>query len=207
MTLPEHAICSLMIAELGVRQRLGFRGVLVVVAAGVAPDLDTAAKLFGDQYFWKLHHALGHSILSVLVIAAVSSVVGSVALKLRNFGLLFRWSLLAAIAHCMTDSLYWWGIQPFWPANSYELCFKLIEYLDLFVLTIWLGGAGWLYRTSRATEGSLTGCRRVAILTLSTFAGYVLLRAVLPEPTGVLHLLTGGWMYAAPQGTPVLDWW
>lgn len=48
MTLPEHAICSLMIAELAVRQRLGLRGVLVVVAAGIAPDLDTAAKLFGD---------------------------------------------------------------------------------------------------------------------------------------------------------------
>ena len=208
MTLPEHAICSLMIAELGVRQRLGLRGVLVVVAAGVAPDLDTAAKLFGDEYFWKLHHALGHSLLSVLCIAALSSVVGSAALKLQHFALLFRWSLLAAIAHCATDSLYWWGIQPLWPANSYELCFKLIEYLDLFVLTIWLGGAGWLYRSSRPPSGSSsTDRRRVAILTLSTFAGYVLLRAVLPEPTGVFHLLTGGWMYAAPQGTPVLDWW
>ena len=207
MTLPEHAICSLMIAEFGVRQRLGLQGVLVVVAAGVAPDLDTAAKLFGDQYFWKLHHALGHSLLSVLVIAVASSVVGSAALKLRNFGLLFRWSLLAAVAHILTDSLYWWGIQPFWPANSYELCFKLIEYLDLFVLTIWLGGAVWLFQSSRSADGSSTTRRRVAMLTLSTFAGYVLLRAALPKPTGIFHLLTGGWIYAAPQGTPVLDWW
>lgn len=207
MTLPEHAICSLMIAELGVRQQLGLRGVLVVVAAGIAPDLDTAAKLFGDEYFWKLHHALGHSLLSVLVIAVASSAIGSTALKLQNFGMLFRWSLLAAVAHCLTDSLYWWGIQPFWPAHSYELCFKLIEYLDLFVLTIWLGGAGWLYRSSKSAETSSTHRRRVALLTLSTFAGYVTLRAVLPKPTGVFHLLTGGWMYAAPQGTPVLDWW
>ena len=209
MTLPEHAICSLMIAELGVRQRLGLRGVLVVVAAGIAPDLDTAAKLFGDQYFWKLHHALGHSILSVLVIAAVSSVFGGVALKLRNFGLLFRWSLLAAVTHCLTDSLYWWGIQPFWPVNSYELCFKLIEYLDLFVLAIWLGGAAWLFRSSKkpAHHGNNKNNRRVAVFTLGTFCGYVLLRSFLPEPTGIFHLLTGGWMYAAPQGTPVLDWW
>ena len=204
MTLPEHAICSLMIAELGVRQRLGLRGVLVVVAAGIAPDLDTAAKLFGDQYFWKLHHALGHSILSIVAISAVSASVGSVVLRLRNFGLLFRWSLLATVAHCLTDSLYWWGIQPFWPAHSYELCFKLIEYLDLFVLTIWLGGATWLFRASKS-ESVNSG--RVAAVTLSTFTGYVLLRAILPKPTGVFHLLTGGWMYAAPQGTPVLDWW
>lgn len=210
MTLPEHAICSLMIAELAVRQRLGLRGVLVVVAAGIAPDLDTAAKLFGDQYFWKLHHALGHSVLSVAVIAAVSSAVGSAALKLRNFGLLFWWSLLAATVHCVTDSLYWWGIQPFWPVNSYELCFRLIEYLDLFVLAIWLGGAAWLFRSSKksAHDGDNNKNNRlVAMATLGTFSSYVLLRSILPEPTGVFHLLTGGWMYAAPQGTPVLDWW
>ena len=204
MTLPEHAICSLMIAEVGVRQRLGLRGVLLVVAAGIAPDLDTAAKLFGDQYFWKLHHALGHSLLSVVAISFVSATVGNAALKLRNFGLLFRWSLLAATAHCLTDSLYWWGIQPFWPVDSYELCFKLIEYLDLFVLTIWLGGAAWLFQSSKK---GMTNRPRVAMVTLSTFTGYVLLRTILPQPTGVFHLLTGGWMYAAPQGTPVLDWW
>lgn len=210
MTLPEHAICSLMIAELGVRQQLVLRGVLVVVAAGVAPDLDTAAKLFGDQYFWKLHHALGHSILSVVVISAVSAMVGSVVLRLQNFGLLFRWSLLATVAHCLTDLLYWSGIQPFWPAHSYELCFKLIEYLDLFVLAIWLGGAAWLFRSSKKPShdgDSEKNNRRVAMVALGTFGGYVLLRSVLPEPTGVFHLLTGGWMYAAPQGTPVLDWW
>ena len=209
MTLPEHAICSLMIAELGVRQRLGLRGVLVVVAAGIAPDLDTAAKLFGDQYFWMLHHALGHSILSVFAISVVSATVGSVVLRLRNFGLLFRWSLLATSMHCLTDSLYWWGIQPFWPADSYELCFKLIEYLDLFVLAIWLGGAAWLFRSSKKASGDArkNNNRRVAMVTLGSFFGYVLLRSILPEPTGVFHLLTGGWMYAAPQGTSVLDWW
>jgi len=205
MTLPEHALCSLMIAEFGFRQRLGLQGVLIVVAAGVAPDLNASAKLFGDQYFWKLHHAPGHSLLSVPVIAVASSVIGSAALKLRNFGLLFRWSLLATVAHCLTDSLYWWDMQPFWPVTSYELCFELIEYLNLFVLSIWLGGAVWLFRSSRSADGSSTAPRRVAMLTLSTFAGYVLLRAALPKLTGMFHLLTGGWIYAAPQGTPVLD--
>ena len=200
MTLPEHAICSLMIAELGVRQRLGLRGVLVVVAAGIAPDLDTAAKLFGDQYFWKLHHALGHSILSVVAISVVSAVVGSFLLRLRNFAFLFAWSLVAATAHCLTDSLYWWGVKPLWPFHEYEVCFELLEYLDLIVLAIWLGGAVWLYRSPQNRH-------RVAAFTLSLFAGYVALRWALPKPTGVFHLLTGGWMYAAPQGTPVLDWW
>lgn len=200
MTLPEHAICSLMIAEFGVRQRLGLRGVSIVVAAGIAPDFDTASKLFGDEYFWKLHHALGHSVLSVVVISAIAAAIGAVVLRLRHFPFLFVWCVAAAVAHCLADSLYWWGIQPFWPIDAYEVCFELLEYLDLIVLVIWLGGAAWLFR-------SPTKRLRVARVTLCAFAAYVAVRAALPKPTGLFHLLTGGWIYAAPQGTPVLDWW
>lgn len=200
MTLPEHAVCSLMIAELGVRRRWGLRGVLVVVAAGLAPDLDTAAKLFGDEYFWKLHHALGHSLLSIVVISAVSTTIGCSVLRLQHWPSLFGWSLVVTTAHCLTDSLYWWGIQPFWPIDQYEVCFELLEYLDLIVLSIWLGGAFWLFRSPEDKQ-------LAAAVTLSSFAAYVVVRAVLPKPTGMVHLLTGGWMYAAPQGTPLLDWW
>lgn len=200
MTLPEHAICSLMIAELGVRQRMGWRGVLVVVTAGIAPDLDTASKLFGDVYFWKLHHALGHSLLSVSAIATIAAAAGRIVLKLQPFAILFKWCLLAATVHCLTDSLYWWGVQPFWPFDSHEVCFEVLEYLDLIVLTVWLGGAIWLFRSPGKRPF-------VAKATLRLFAAYVILRAVLPQPTGMFHLLTGGWMYAAPKGTPVLDWW
>lgn len=179
---------------------MGWRGVLVVVAAGIAPDLDTASKLFGNEYFWKLHHALGHSLLSVVVISVIVAATGSVALKLRPFASLLLWCAVASLAHCLTDSLYWWGVQPLWPVDSYEVCFDLLEYLDLLVLTIWLGGAIWLLRSPARRK-------HIAKATLSSFTAYVLLRAVLPPPKGVFHLLTGGWMYAAPQGTPVLDWW
>ena len=200
MTLPEHAICSLMVAQFGVRQRLGLRGVVLVTVAGIAPDLDTAAKLFGDEHFWKLHHALGHSLLSVAVSSAVIAAVGSVCFRLRPFGFLFAWCLVAALAHCLTDSLYWWGIQPLWPFSSHELTLNLIEYLDLFALGIWLAGVIKLYRAPMIGT-------RVAAVTLGGFSAYVLIRALLPVPTGWFHFLTGGWMYAAPQGTPVLDWW
>ena len=200
MTLPEHAACSLMIAQLGVCKQFGTRGVFVVTIAGIAPDLDAAAKLFGDQYFWKLHHALGHSLLSVTAIAAVCAIVGRFLLGLKPTMKLFGWCFTAALVHCFTDSLYWWGVEPFWPANRYEVCFKLLEYLDLFVLAIWLIGAGLLFRRKSQPQ-------RIATATLVCFGVYVALRAVLPEPTGIFKLLTGGWMYAAPQGTPVLDWW
>ena len=200
MTLPEHAICSLMLAQLGVRQQYGTRGVVLVTIAGVAPDLDAATKLFGDEHFWNLHHALGHSLLSIAVIAGVCAGLGRFAFNMKPAAKLFAWCFLAAFVHCLTDALYWWGVEPLWPASRYEVCFNVLEYLDLIVLAIWLTGAGWLFRNA-------SNSTRVASVTLACFAMYVALRAVLPAPTGVFKLLTGGWMYAAPQRTPVLDWW
>ena len=200
MTLPEHAICSLMLAQLGVREPFGTRGVVLVTIAGIAPDLDAAAKLFGDRYFWELHHALGHSLLSITVIAAVCAGIGRDAFGLKPAAKLFAWCFAAAFVHCLTDALYWWGVEPFWPANRYEVCFEILEYLDLIVLATWLIGAGCLFRRKFNPQ-------RVAATTLIGFGVYVALRAVLPPPTGIFKLLTGGWMYAAPQGTPVLDWW
>jgi membrane-bound metal-dependent hydrolase YbcI (DUF457 family) len=200
MTLPEHAICSLMIAQFGVQQRLGIRGVICVTLAGISPDLDTASKLFGDEYFWTLHHALGHSLLSICVLTAAISGIGYWMGRLRPYGYLFRWCLTAAAVHCLTDAVYWWGIQPLWPFWPTEVCFSVIEYLDLIVLGIWLSAAVALYWYRDQNI-------RIATAALTTFTAYVLLRSVLPEPTGVVKLIAGGWMYAAPEGTPVLDWW
>lgn len=189
-----------MIAQFGVRQRLGTAGVLCVMIAGIAPDIDTAARLFGEQYFWDLHHALGHSVLSVLVLSFVVSTLGCWLGGIHSFGYLFGWCWVAAIVHCVTDAVYWWGIEPLWPVSSWEWCLNVIEYLDLVVLGIWLAGALALYQFRRYSVF-------IGALTLSSFAMYVGLRSVLPPPTGVFQLIAGGWMYAAPEGTPVLDWW
>ena len=200
MTLPEHAICSLMVAQLAGQERLGLRGVICVVVAGICPDIDTATKLFGESYFWRMHHALGHNVLSVMIISAAIACAGSRCGRLSNGRYLFAWCMTAAVLHCLTDSLYWWGIQPFWPLAGVEVCLNVIEYLDLFVLAIWLVPAVLLY-------AYYDRARQIAICTLATFIVYVALRAALPPPTGILHLITGGWMYAVPNGTPVLDWW
>jgi len=200
MTLPEHAICSAMIAQFGVRQRLGTPGVILVTIAGVSPDLDSAAKLFGDIHFWRLHHALGHNLFSIGILSAIIAAIGYFFVKVRPFHYLFLWCCVAALVHCLTDALYWWGIQPLWPFSSTEICLGVIEYLDLIVLCLWLSAAFSLYKFRN--HGI-----RIASLTFVVFALYVLLRAIQPAPTGFFKLVTGGWMYEAPQGTPVLDWW
>jgi len=199
MTLPEHAICSFLLAQFGVRQRLGTRGVVLVTVAGISPDFDAAAKIVSDSHFWGLHHALGHSLISVVVLSTGIATVGRFAFNVRPFTFLFTWCLIAALVYCLSDALYWWGIQPFWPFSGFEICFNLLEYLDLFVLALWLSAALGVFK--------LPDSRRVASVTFTLFVIYVALRALLPPPTGLLKLLTGGWMYEAPQGTPFLDWW
>ena len=200
VTLPEHAICSALLAQFGMRQRFGAKGVLLLAIAGTAPDLDAVVKLVGDSEFWRLHHALGHGLVSVVFIAAALAVAGRVLLGLRPVLFVFCWCFGAACLHSLTDSLYWWGVQWLWPFGDRDFCFGILEYLDLLVLALWLTGAFCLYRFPARGV-------RVATLTLAVFAGYVGIRGVLPPPNGVLGLVTGKWMYIAPHGTPVLDWW
>lgn len=200
MTLPEHAICSAMIAQFGVRQRLGTTGVILVTIAGISPDLDSAAKLVGDDHFWRLHHALGHNLLSIGILSATIAAFGYFFFSVRPSQYLFLWCFVAALVHCLTDALYWWGIKPLWPFSSTEICFGIIEYLDLIVLSLWLSAVFSLYKFR--DQGV-----RIASLTFVAFTSYVLLRALMPAPTGFFELVTGGWMFQAPQGTPVLDWW
>ncbi|MGQ0637148.1 MAG: metal-dependent hydrolase [Planctomycetaceae bacterium] len=181
MTLPEHLICSVMIAQLGCRQKFGWKSVPVVAVAGIAPDADVATKLLSEPLFWKLHHALGHSFVSIVGLSALIAGVGA-RLVTAPFRPLFGWCLLAGCVHVLTDIPYWWGVQFLWPFSDWEPTLRAVEYLDLLVLGI-------------------------AIASLSLYAGYVLLRWLLPQPTGWLHQITGGWMYLAPGNTPVLDWW
>jgi len=92
------------------------------------------------------------------------------------------------------------GIQPLWPFSQFELRCSILEYLDLIVLGIWLLTAVALYL--RNSDGV-----QIATLSLMSFTAYILLRAYLPPPEDVFRLVAGGWMYAARQGTPVLDRW
>ena len=199
MTLPEHAICSVMIAQLGCRQRYGWKAVPVVAVAGIAPDVDAVTKLISDPLYWEMHHALGHSLISITVLSAIIAGVSAPLLKLP-FRPMFGWCWLASLVHDLTDVPYWWAVRFLWPFSDRGLMLQALEYLDLLVLGMWLTAAVCLYK--RPARG-----RRIAAVSLSLYTGYVVLRWLLPKPTGIWHQITGGWMYLAPGDTPVLDWW
>lgn len=200
MTLPEHVICSVMLAQLGCRQRFGWKGVAVVAVAGIAPDSDAVTKLISDPLYWRLHHALGHSLISIAVLSAAIAGVVRIGWKLP-FGAMFGWSLLAGFVHDLTDIPYWWAVRFFWPFSDSGVSLQAVEYLDLLVLALWLAAAVCLYR--RPARGP-----QIATISLSLYTTYVLVRWCLPQPKeGWFYLITGGWMYAPAGNTPVLDWW
>src|SRR5258708_6591626 len=190
MTLPEHLICSVMIAQFGCRQKFGWKAVPVVAVAGISPDIDALIKLISEPHFWQLHHALGHSLISITVLSGIIAALGGywLSLPIRP---LFGWCLLASFVHDLTDLPYWWGIRFFWPFSDWAPMLKAIEYVDLVVLGMWLTAAVCLYKWPERG-------RKIAVASLSIFAGYVLVRWMLPQPTGLLHQITGGWMYLAP---------
>jgi len=199
MTLPEHLICSVMIAQLGCRQKFGWKSVPVVAVAGISPDVDALIKLFSEPKFWELHHALGHSLISISVLSGLIAGLSKLLVRLP-FWPLFGWCLLASFVHDLTDVPYWWGVRFLWPFSEWGPMLKAIEYLDLLVLGMWLVAAVCLYKWPR--QG-----KTIATCSLSLFAAYVLARWLLPQPTGLLHIVTGGWMYLAPESTPIFDWW
>ena len=199
VTLPEHAACSLLIAHLGYRQKHGWPAAIAVVLAGISPDLDVITKLISEPLFWKLHHAAGHCLMAIVLLAGLTS--GAVSALYRvPFRPLFGWCLLAAFVHDLTDIPYFWGVKFLWPFNEWEPCLNAIQYLDLFVLALWTVGVLMLRRYPDSASTT-------AAVTLILFVAYAGIRWLLPQPTGWLDLITGGWVYAAPPQTPVLDWW
>jgi membrane-bound metal-dependent hydrolase YbcI (DUF457 family) len=199
MTFPEHLVCSVLIANLGAQQRLGWKVVPYIAMAGVAPDLDAIGKVLYEPWFWKYHHAIGHCLIALAVIATITATCARYIHQL-SFWQVWLFAFLAAFVHTLTDSLYFWGIAYFWPWRSFEPSLGILKYLDLVVLTIWLVPAVLLYRYPHRAG-------RIATMTFVIFVTYIIIRAALPAPTGILGFLTGDWILAPPQQTPVIDWW
>lgn len=188
-----------MIAQLGFRQKYGWKAVPVVAIAGIAPDWDVVTKIIHEPWFWSMHHALGHSFLAVLIMATLVGSLSSYLLRLPYLPLM-GWSFIAGVTHGLCDMPYFWGIQWLWPFSTMSVKLNCLNYLDLIVLGTWLGSAWWLYR--KPDDGF-----KIATTTLTFMVLYIAARAVLPTPNGILGLIMGGWIYAPSQQTPLIDWW
>jgi membrane-bound metal-dependent hydrolase YbcI (DUF457 family) len=143
-----HAFTSIALSQ-AVRGRLPRFGMLMLVAGGVAPDIDSIGFFFGPGAFFWLHRAALHSILGAIALScALAYIFVDVDKKIpfthpqkkRPAPLSFRIALIfcgaGVLAHILLDLLCTVGVQLFWPFYGRYYGTDLTVNLDFWMMAI-----------------------------------------------------------------------
>src|SRR5262249_28817730 len=82
MKIPEHLALSSLLAQFQVQPSYGVGGTVLVLVAGMLPDLDGISILGGWNCHLKYHRKLGHGILMTLLGPLALALTGSLLLDL-----------------------------------------------------------------------------------------------------------------------------
>jgi len=94
---------------------------VLVVLAGIAPDVDGLSLLFGEEAYGRWHHVLTHGLASAVVFSAV---LAAFATQKRTVAL---WAFVAFHLHLLCDlagSGPGWPIVYGWPLSRAELAWS-----------------------------------------------------------------------------------
>jgi len=190
-----HALASLALARAAQKQ-LPRYGTAMMLAAGLAADLDYASYFAGPESFLRFHRAVLHSIPGAILIAGATAAVFCVIDRKRrnatsatsaialNFVAAFVVSAVAAIGHVLLDLGSGVGVQLLWPFHVHLYAWNLVPNLDLWVLVVLLAGLllPLLFRLVSEEIGDrakrVRG-RTAAVLVLAFVVAYLGVRAVL----------------------------
>ncbi len=190
-----HALSSLALARAGQR-RLPRFGITMMVASGIAPDLDYASYLGGAGAFLRWHRAVLHSVLgSGLMVCAIAGVfllldrriplkrskAGTGLLPFR-FGPALAVCALGAAGHLLLDLVSGVGVQLLWPFRVHWYGRDLATNFDPWVLALLVVGLLLPLLFKLVNEEVTSGQKRrsgapSAIVTLVLLAAYFGLRA------------------------------
>jgi membrane-bound metal-dependent hydrolase YbcI (DUF457 family) len=147
-----HALTSFAIAR-GIQSRLPRFGTGLLIASGVAPDLDYAGYFAGPGAFLALHRTALHSIIGA---AALSGVLGGLFCTLGKkwapakntrkqappltFASALGLCALGLIMHDLLDLASGEGIQLLWPFRPHWSHWNLAESFDPWVLALLVAG-------------------------------------------------------------------
>ncbi len=134
MDLVTHGLVGSLLAGLGIKQKLGYAGALVMVVANIAPDFDGILAVKGLKHFYKHHRELTHSIPGVLGMAGILAVLAHF-LAGGGFGLYFLIALGGILVHLSFDLLTPWGLPLFYPFSKKKYSLDLIWFFDPVILT------------------------------------------------------------------------
>ena len=112
-----HAIIHAEISWLTAQGFSARRDRVLVMAAGIAPDVDALSLLGGTEAYSRYHHVLFHGYAGALITAALCAAFARKRLAVAALALVaFHLHLLCDLA----GSGPGWGLSYFWPTSSQE---------------------------------------------------------------------------------------
>jgi inner membrane protein len=190
-----HAFTSLALARAG-GKRLPRFGTAMIVASGLAPDLDYASYLGGAEAFMRFHRSALHSVAGSAVMAC--AIAGAFCVLDRKmppkktarattfvplaFPAAFAVCAIGAAGHMVLDLASGVGVQLLWPFRAHWSAWNLINDLDLWALLLLVVGLllPLLFGLVNEEVGERKkgpGGSRAAIVTLALLAAYLGARA------------------------------
>lgn len=132
MKIPEHLALSYLLAQLGPQQTFGPAGTVLVMAAGMLPDLDGVAILGGWNAHLKFHRKVGHGLPMTLLGPALLTLFLTPYLDVGAWLVLWIWLQLSLLIHLTVDLLFYrWRVQLLWPLSSWGIGLGLVGWNDL----------------------------------------------------------------------------
>lgn len=112
-----HAIIHAELSWLSAQGFAARRDRVLIMVAGIAPDVDALSLLGGQEAYGRYHHVLCHGYVGALVTAAACAAFAKKKLAVAAFALLaFHVHLLCDLA----GSGPGWGLSYFWPTDMKE---------------------------------------------------------------------------------------
>jgi membrane-bound metal-dependent hydrolase YbcI (DUF457 family) len=194
MKLPEHLTLSFLLAQFGARQQCGATGTVLMVAAGLLPDLDTLTALGGWRAHRRYHRVLGHGLPMILFGPVALAWFAEGCLGVSEVFVLWCWLEVSLLAHLATDVLFYnWPVQLAWPVSRQGVACGLMTWNDLVPTLI-------LYSGTAAAVLWPAAALPAAALSVTALALYIGWRAWRPRSRkGWSAWLTGDWARRSPR--------
>jgi membrane-bound metal-dependent hydrolase YbcI (DUF457 family) len=194
MKLPEHLAASVLLAQVHVQPQYGWTGTLLMLLAGILPDLDGMTLLGGWRTYRRHHRVVGHSILPTVACPAGIAWLATSGLDCQALLTLWAWLQASLLLHLFTDvTFYRWPVQLLWPFSRHGWGLGLIGWNDLVpTLSLYAASATALFWPAQARTAAVAG--------LAALFLYVAWRAWRPPGReGVSAWLAGGWAEHHPR--------
>src|SRR5205085_5538401 len=119
MKIPEHLALSYLLAQLGPQQMFGHAGTVLMMVAGMLPDLDGVSILGGWDAHRKYHRKVGHGLPMTLLGPPLLTLFLSPHLDVWAWLILWAWLQLSLLLHLTVDLLFYsWRVQLLWPLSK-----------------------------------------------------------------------------------------